>query len=106
LILCALATAQDDIPQYNLNGDGRAFLLDEARASSLFLLGERHGENEIPALLHALWPEMRRTGYGHVAAEVSPWAARELQNGPVDAPPLASLWTREDAHFIGDSGAD
>lgn len=106
LILCAPATAQDDIPQYNLNGDGRAFLLDEARASSLFLLGELHGENEIPALLHALWPEMRRTGYAHVAAEVSPWAANELQNGPADAPPLASLWTREDAHFIGNSGAD
>ncbi|HEY4088692.1 MAG TPA: hypothetical protein VGM43_22335 [Bryobacteraceae bacterium] len=106
LILCALATAQDDISQYNLSSNGNAFLLNEAHAASFFLLGELHGENEIPALLHALWPEMRRAGYAHVAAEVSPWAAKQLQSGPVDAPFGLSLWSRADALFIHASGAD
>jgi hypothetical protein len=106
LILCAAAPAQSDIPQYNLNTDGRAFLLNEARTASFFLLGELHGENEIPALLHALWPEMRRAGYAHVAAEVSPWAAGELQSGPADKPFGLSLWQRSDALFIRGSGGD
>ncbi|HEU5021375.1 MAG TPA: hypothetical protein VFT60_05775 [Bryobacteraceae bacterium] len=106
LILSALASAQDDPPQYNLNSDGRAFLLNEARTASFFLLGELHGENEIPALLHALWPEMSRAGYAHVAAEVSPWAAGELQTGPAEKPFGLSLWSRADALFIRASGGD
>src|SRR5208282_4953700 len=61
--------------EYNLHDDGRKFLLDEAGKNDFFLLGELHGDNEIPALLKALWPGMWEEGYRNVAAEVSPWAA-------------------------------
>lgn len=106
------AWAQDDFSaelasnQYDLNHGGHGFLEYEARMASFFLLGELHGEKEIPELIRALWPEMRKIGYAHVAAEVSPWAARELQSGPVNAPFGLSLWTREEALFIRGSGAD
>jgi len=44
--------------QYNLPTGGREFLLNEADASDFFLLGELHGDNEIPHLLKDLWREM------------------------------------------------
>ena len=34
--------------QYDLSSDGYAFLLKEAENASFFMLGELHGENEIP----------------------------------------------------------
>jgi hypothetical protein len=37
--------------QYDLAGSGKVFLSDEAQRASFFLLGELHGENEIPSLL-------------------------------------------------------
>ena len=86
--------------QYDLNAAGRDFLINEARKSSFFLLGELHGENEIPALLHMLWPEMMKAGYSHIAAELSPWAAQQLEFGPGGAPDLRALWTRMDARFV------
>lgn len=52
---------------------GRAFLLNEATNNDFFLLGELHGDNEIPALLDVVWPQMWTVGYRHIAAEVSPW---------------------------------
>ena len=71
--------------QYDLADTGRAFLLDEARRSDYFLLGELHGDNEIPQLIRKLWPEMWKAGYRHVAAEVSPWAAVQLETAPTTA---------------------
>jgi hypothetical protein len=65
--------------QYNLKADGSRFLLDEAQRASFFLLGELHGENEIPAMIRDLWPSLWKTGYRHVAAELSPWAAGMLE---------------------------
>jgi hypothetical protein len=61
--------------QYDLENEGRNFLLNEAENSQFFLLGERHREKEIPALLRVLWPEMWRQGYRHIGAELSPWAS-------------------------------
>lgn len=66
--------------QYNLETSGKEFFLNEARANHFFLLGELHGDNEIPTLLRELWPAMWRLGYRHIAAEVSPWAAHQLQS--------------------------
>jgi hypothetical protein len=34
--------------QYDLLTDGKVFFSDDARGASFFLLGELHGENEIP----------------------------------------------------------
>ncbi len=67
-----------DSHQYDLANNGRDFLLTEAKNNDFFLLGELHGENEIPDLLRTLWPQMWRDGYRHVAAEVSPWTANQL----------------------------
>ncbi len=53
--------------QYDLSTDGKTFLLNEARQASFFLLGELHGENEIPALFRELWPQMWRDGYRNIA---------------------------------------
>src|SRR5689334_22797835 len=84
--------------QYDLENDGRNFLLKEARNSDFFLLGELHGDNEVPGLLRVLWPEMWRWGYHHVAAEVSPWAAHQLEFIPAGkGPEIRALWTREEA---------
>lgn len=86
--------------QYDLANSGRAFLLQEARNASFFLLGELHGENEIPALLRDLWPQMSRDGYRYIAAELSPWAANELEFAPDNAPKLDTLWSKQDALFV------
>jgi hypothetical protein len=85
--------------QIDLTGaGGKKFLLDEARSSDYFLLGELHGENEIPALLRTLWPEMWKAGYRHIAAEVSPWAAAQLEaDSTQQGPKIVGLWTRHEA---------
>ena len=87
--------------QYDLSTNGKAFLLNEARAASFFLLGELHGENEIPALLRDLWPQMWRDGYRNIAAEVSPWAAHQLEFAPADGGArVQGLWSKEEAQFV------
>jgi hypothetical protein len=87
--------------QYSLENQGRTFLLDEAGRNDFFLLGELHGDNEIPALLRALWPEMWKQGYRHIAAEVSPWAADQLESAPAKTgPEVRGLWTKQEAADI------
>jgi hypothetical protein len=81
-----------------LHASGEAVLLEEASEHQYFLLGELHGENEVPNLLSDLWPALWRAGYRHVAAEVSPWAAMHLQRSAAeDATPVPGLWTRKQA---------
>lgn len=88
--------------QYNLPTGGREFLLNEADASDFFLLGELHGDNEIPLLLKDLWREMWKEGYRHIAGELSPWAAQQLELVPAGkGPAVLGLWTKrevEDVH--------
>lgn len=91
--------------QYDLSKDGRAFLLSEARKASFFLLGELHGENEIPALLRDVWPAMWQGGYRHIGAELSPWAANQLEFVPADRQPkLLTLWSKQEAQFVHSQG--
>jgi hypothetical protein len=96
--------------QYDLAADGLKFLLDEARNNDFFLLGELHGDNEIPALLRELWPLMWKHGYRHIAAEVSPWAAHQLEFVPAGkGPEVQGLWTRDEVmevHSLADSNAE
>jgi hypothetical protein len=63
------------------------------------MLGELHGENEIPSLIRAIWPSMWKLGYRHVAAEISPWAADQLEfsGGKV---PVFGLWRQSEANFV------
>lgn len=84
-----------------LNGPGEALLLREAEENQYFLLGELHGEVEIPELLSDLWPTLWREGYRHVAAEVSPWTATHLeQSATADPTSVTGLWTRPQATVI------
>ena len=53
--------------QLDLATEGKEFLVSEARKASFFLLGELHGEREMPELVVALWPPMWEAGYRHVA---------------------------------------
>jgi len=81
-----------------LSTSGKEVLLREAAQHQYFLLGELHGENEIPHLLSAIWPVLWRMGYRHVAAEVSPWAATHLQRSAAEDPTaVPGLWTRVQA---------
>jgi hypothetical protein len=80
---------------------GEAILLREAGEHQYFLLGELHGENEIPELLSELWTALWQAGYRHVASEVSPWAATHLQKTAAeDATAVPGLWTLEQATNI------
>ena len=84
--------------QYDMENEGRNFLFNEAKNNDFFLLGELHGDNEIPALLRLLWPEMWTQGYRHIAAEVSPWAAHQLEFVPTGkGPKVQALWTKQEA---------
>ncbi len=92
--------------EYDLLGEGKVFLSDEARHVSFFLLGELHGENEIPALLRELWTGMWQDGYRYVAAELSPWAANQLEFTPADRQAkIVTLWSKQEALFVHSLGA-
>jgi hypothetical protein len=84
-----------------LHGAGEAQLITEARIHDFFLLGELHGEHEIPDLIGDLWPELWKAGYRHVGAEVSPWAAEHLERAKSeDINPAFSLWTQDQAALV------
>jgi hypothetical protein len=92
--------AQLKAHQFDLSTDGKTFLLEESRQASFFLIGELHGDREIPELLEKLWPEMWRGNYRHIAAELSPWAANQLEFTPADRmPKLKTLWSKQEATF-------
>lgn len=91
--------------QYDLASDGKSFLLEEARKSSFFMLGELHGENEIPTLLKALWPAMGQGGYRYIAAEISPWAADRLEFGSNDPADIQGLRSKSEAQFVHSAGS-
>src|SRR6266480_3489920 len=67
--------------QCDLSNKGKQFIMNEAQRASFLLLGELHGEQEIPDLIFTLWTRLREIGYNHIAAEVSPWAAQKLEFG-------------------------
>jgi hypothetical protein len=81
-----------------LKAGGEDVLLKEAEEHQYFLLGELHGETEIPQLLSDLWPRLWRASYRYIAAEVSPWAATHLERPTTDdETPVPGLWTRQQA---------
>ncbi|HUO17791.1 MAG TPA: hypothetical protein VMX38_22610 [Verrucomicrobiae bacterium] len=91
--------------QYDLSTDGKTFLADEAQRASFFLLGELHGEKQIPDLLRQLWPGMWKDGYRYIAAEMSPWAAHQLEFAPDDHEnKIVTLWSKDQALFVHSFG--
>jgi|GEM_PF-2194860 len=87
--------------QYNLSSSGKEFIMNEAQHASFLLLGELHGEREIPDLIFALWAQLHQIGYEHIAAEVSPWAAQKLEFGTGDdSLKQEVLWSNREAKFV------
>jgi hypothetical protein len=95
--------------QYDIEGDGLKFLVDEGKQNDFFLLGEMHGDSQIPDLIRRLWPELWKHGYRHIAAEVSPWAAYQLEVAPATKEEeIRGLWTKAEAtsvHALAERGA-
>lgn len=69
----ALSSGELDLPS-----TGRSFLIREAGQSSFLLIGGLHGDKETPGLVQDLVGALRPAGYGYIATEMSPWAARNL----------------------------
>jgi hypothetical protein len=88
--------------QYDLSTAGRAFLIKEASRASFFMLGELHGDNEIPAVIRDIWPDMWQADYRHIAVELSPWAVDKLRPDASSAARLerAFSWSRSDVDFV------
>jgi hypothetical protein len=87
--------------QFDLSTEGKTFLLEESRQASFFLIGELHGDREIPDLLEKLWPSMWQLDYRHIATELSPWAADQLEFAPAERmPKLKTLWSKREANFV------
>jgi len=101
------ASSQSDISgvlkanEYDLPNTGKTFILKEAHNASFLLLGELHGEKEIPDLIYLLWPVLQKNGFNHIAAEISPWAARKLEFGiNDDSLKIEGLWTNRQAKSL------
>jgi len=85
--MCAAPSGQPTDPigeqlqahEFNLEFDGKAFLIDEAGRASFLLVGGLHGDRETPALLQALASGVGKFGYQHTAVEMSPWAAAQME---------------------------
>ena len=87
--------------QYDLSKRGKQFIMNEAQRASFLLLGELHGEQEIPDLIFTLWTQLHQIGYNHIAAEVSPWAAQKLEFGiGNDSLKKEVLWSNREAKFV------
>ena len=54
------------IHQLGSETDGLTFLAHQADNNDFFLLGELHGDNQIPALLRTLWPLLWKLGYRQI----------------------------------------
>lgn len=93
-----IGKAADD-SAFDLASEGFDFLTREARDHDFFLLGELHGDNEVPNLLTRIWPVLWASRYRHVAAEMSPWAAEQYLRDP-GGPQITTLWTRDQSAVI------
>jgi len=96
-----------------LMGPGADWLEARGKAVDHFLMGERHGTVQIPALAASLYERLADDGYGPVALELGPFAARDaneaLRRGDYPAlkrlitstpsPPIAFLHLSEDSRM-------
>ncbi len=73
----------------NISGQGANWLIDEAKQANYFLVGERHGTSDIPAISGAIYSKLVTAGYHYAALEIGRYAALEaqeiLKNGGFDA---------------------
>ena len=67
-----------------VSGPGLDRILEEARAARFFLLGEEHGVAQVPILAKALFETLAPSGYSRLGLEVSPPAARVLDEAAAE----------------------
>jgi len=103
------ATLEDGL----LKGPGADWLVAQGQRVDHFLMSERHGTAQIPAVAATLYQRLAEHGYGPVALEIGPFAARAvngaLAQGGYEAlealmtryqgPPVAFLNWREEARM-------
>ncbi len=73
-----------------LEGEGADWLVELGRNAHHFMIGERHGTAEIPAVAGALYERLHAAGYDHAALEIGPFAAQHV-NTAVDRGGFAAL---------------
>ena len=61
-----------------LRGEGARWLVERARGAHHFMIGERHGTGEIPAVAASLYERLADVGYDYAALEIGPFAARHV----------------------------
>jgi hypothetical protein len=61
-----------------LKGAGADFLLQTAKGSQFFLIGEDHGIAELPMFTQALFKAIHPTGYNHYVTETGPVTAQTV----------------------------
>lgn len=79
-----------------LTGPGADWLEARGREVDHFLMSERHGTVQIPAVAATLYERLAEHGYGPVALEIGPYAARQATEALAEGgyPALESLLTR------------
>jgi hypothetical protein len=60
-------------------GPGLDWLVAEGAKSQYFLIGERHGLAQIPALSASIYAGLANNGYRHAALEIGPFAAIQVE---------------------------
>jgi hypothetical protein len=61
-----------------LGGTGGDWLRTETASARFMFFGEAHSVAEVPRFLTALWPDLARAGYQHVALEAGQWLGNRL----------------------------
>jgi hypothetical protein len=71
--------------QRDLATEGEQFLVTEGSRAAFVVVGGLHGDRETPALVETLVRGLQPSGYHHMAAEISPWAASHRSSARGDA---------------------
>jgi hypothetical protein len=84
-----------------LTGDGGFSITSAARASQFTVLGEAHGVNDVPKFAAALFCDLTRHGYRHLAIEVSPVWGRELSRQSASPGGIDAIRRTVERHYPG-----
>lgn len=63
-----------------MSGEGVDFLIENARRSQFFMVGEQHGTRDIALLSRAIYARLTSMGYSKMALEVGPWSTIFAEN--------------------------
>jgi hypothetical protein len=63
-----------------MSGEGVDFLIENARRSQFFMIGEQHGTSDIALFSRAIYARLTTMGYSKIALEVGPWSTIFAEN--------------------------